>query len=189
MKPMTDDERAQIVGEEKHGLKSLNATIKAANKSDNVAYTLHSMELVSLPPMDARICDAVELEDRCYKYIEICVKDNMKPSLAGLALSLDVSRTTLIKYINGETKIPTENRYVLQRFNGVLNALLEDYMQNGKINPVSAIFIAKNNFGYKDMQEYVVNNAAQEETTPEGLIEEANLLLSAEPKKANEETE
>jgi hypothetical protein len=39
------------------------------------------------------------------------------------------------------------------------------------------------------MQEYVVNNTNQEETTPEGLIEEANLLLSAEPKKANEETE
>jgi hypothetical protein len=189
MKPMTEDEKAEQIGSKERELKNETTIMKAANKSDNVAYTLHSMELVSLPPMDARVCQAEDLEDRCYKYIEICVKDNMKPSLAGLALSLDVSRTTLIKYINGEAKIPTENRYVLQRFNGVLNALLEDYMQNGKINPVAAIFIAKNNFGYKDMQEYVVNNTNQEETTPEGLIEEANLLLSAEPKKANEETE
>lgn len=184
MKPMTDQEKADAVAREKH---NLTPSAKVASKSDNVAYTLHAMDLMSLPPIDARICQAKDLEYRCYEYIEMCVKADMKPSLAGFALSLDVARTTLIKYINGEVKIPTENRYVLQRFNGVLNALLEDYMQNGKINPVSAIFIAKNNFGYKDMQEYVVNNTNQEETTEEGLIEEANLLLSAEPKKANEE--
>ena len=29
-------------------------------------------------------------------------------------------------------------------------------MQNGKINPVSGIFLGKNNFGYQDKTEYVV---------------------------------
>ena len=29
-------------------------------------------------------------------------------------------------------------------------------MQNGKITPVSGIFLGKNNFGYKDQQEYVL---------------------------------
>jgi hypothetical protein len=32
----------------------------------------------------------------------------------------------------------------------------EHYMMNGKINPVSGIFLGKNNFGYQDKQEYVV---------------------------------
>jgi hypothetical protein len=32
----------------------------------------------------------------------------------------------------------------------------ENYMQNGKINPVSGIFLGKNNFGYQDKTEYVV---------------------------------
>ena len=29
-------------------------------------------------------------------------------------------------------------------------------MQNGKINPVSGIFLGKNNFGYQDKTEYVL---------------------------------
>ena len=32
----------------------------------------------------------------------------------------------------------------------------ENYMQNGKINPVSGIFLGKNNFGYQDKQEMVL---------------------------------
>ena len=34
--------------------------------------------------------------------------------------------------------------------------LWENYMQNGKINPVSGIFLGKNNFGYQDKQEHVL---------------------------------
>ena len=34
--------------------------------------------------------------------------------------------------------------------------LWENYMQNGKINPVSGIFLGKINFGYQDKTEYVV---------------------------------
>jgi hypothetical protein len=37
-----------------------------------------------------------------------------------------------------------------------MEILWENYMQNGKINPVSGIFLGKNNFGYQDKTEYVV---------------------------------
>ena len=33
---------------------------------------------------------------------------------------------------------------------------MEDYAQNGKINPVAAIFLMKNHFGYADKQEVVL---------------------------------
>ena len=33
---------------------------------------------------------------------------------------------------------------------------MEDYAQNGKINPVAAIFLMKNHFGYQDKQEVVL---------------------------------
>ena len=144
--------------------------------TDNVNFTLHNLDLMTLPPVNPKLASAEVLEKRCFEYLSICMRNNMKPSLAGLALTLDVSRTTLIDYITGSTQIPKDNEAVLRRFNGFLNALLEDYIQNGKINPVSAIFIAKNNFGYRDAQEYIVNNATQE-ASPESLIEEANLLL------------
>ena len=58
-------------------------------------------------------------------------------------------------------------------------------MMNGKVNPVAGIFVAKNNFGYKDSQEFVVNNDVREEASPEALMQEAQLLLEGEPKKAN----
>lgn len=160
---------------------------KRTSRADNVSYTLHTMQLMTFEPLDAKYCKAEDLEQRCVDYFELCVKDNMKPTVAGLALSLDCSRETLLKYINGETKIPVDNRMVLLRFSAALNSLMEDYMQNGKINPVAGLFLLKNNFNYKDTQEYVVNNQVQEDVAPEKLIEEANLLLGTEPKKANVE--
>lgn len=44
-------------------------------------------------------------------------------------------------------------------------------MQNGKINPVSGIFLMKNNMGYQDKQEYVLtpNNQLGEATSAEDL--------------------
>ena len=48
---------------------------------------------------------------------------------------------------------------------------MEDYMQNGKINPVSGIFLMKNNFGYADKQEVVLtpNNPLGEQKSTDEL--------------------
>ena len=188
-KEMTEEEKALQAREEigQQG-KKLPKNTKLSN-SDNVKYTIHSLDLMTLPPIDIRACPADVLRMRCIEYFEMCMRDDMKPSLAGFALALNMSRGTLIDYLNGQKPMPSDSLSELRRFNGVLNALMEDYMQNGKVNPVSAIFLMKNNFGYKDAQEFVVNNTMQEESTPEGLMQEADLLLSAEPKKANVETE
>ena len=40
----------------------------------------------------------------------------------------------------------------------------ETYMNSGKINPVSGIFLGKNNFGYQDKQEMVLTPNAQQES-------------------------
>ena len=155
------------------------------NKRDNVNFTLHNLDLMALPPIDCKIEMEEIVEKRCFDYFDTCMRNEMKPTTAGLALAIGVTRTTLLDYINGNTPIPKENRAVLQRYNTMLNSLMEDYMMNGKINPVAGLFLSKNNFGYKDTQEFVVNNNVQEESTPEALIEEANLLLEGEPKMAN----
>ena len=41
--------------------------------------------------------------------------------------------------------------------------LWENYMQNGKINPVSGIFLGKNNFGYQDKTEHVLTPKVQQD--------------------------
>ena len=59
---------------------------------------------------------------------------------------------------------------------GALTAQMEDYMQNGKINPVSGIFLMKNNMGYQDKQEVVVTPNQVNEVSETNLLEESNLL-------------
>lgn len=171
-----DEER---LPEKKQRIKSVK------EKKDDVNYTLHTMGLMTFEPVDVRVCSAEDVEKRCIEYFEYCIKDGMKPTYAGLALIFNLTREYLQKILSGAYKIPSDNRDVLVKYVSALNCLLEDYMQNGKINPVAGIFIMKNNHGYKDAQEYVVNNQVADETPPEKLIEEATLLLGTEPKKAN----
>ena len=178
MKPMTEEEKVNKV-RNKQDLPS------GITKNDNVNYLIHNLDLIKFSPIDCKVEQAEVISTRCFDYVELCMRNAMKPSIAGLALAIGVGRETLLNYINGVTPIPNDNRLVLQKFNGLLNSLMEDYMQNGKINPVTAIFLAKNNFGYKDTQEFVVNNNNQEEASAESLIEEANLLFDGESKMAN----
>ena len=45
-----------------------------------------------------------------------------------------------------------------------------DYMQNGKINPASGIFLAKNMFGYKDTQDVILTPNTQLSDVPADAI-------------------
>ena len=56
-----------------------------------------------------------------------------------------------------------------------LEQLWEYYMQNGKINPVSGIFLGKNNFGYVDKTEHVIEPRA---TLNESDLEQKYLTTS-----------
>jgi hypothetical protein len=55
----------------------------------------------------------------------------------------------------GNYRAGTHQQVILEAYD-LLEELWENYMQNGKINPVAGIFLGKNNFGYADKQEYVV---------------------------------
>ena len=55
----------------------------------------------------------------------------------------------------------------------VLEILWNDWMQNGKINPAAGIFIGKNMFGYKDVQDVVVtpNNPLGDDADPDAIAD------------------
>lgn len=113
------------------------------------------------------------LEESRFASEHICAEDDMKPSVAGLALAFGRDRRTLWKWANGIESdfIPPESRDFIKKAYQFLNAQMEDYAQNGKINPVAAIFLMKNHFGYQDKQEVVLtpNNQLGEVTPPEEL--------------------
>lgn len=120
---------------------------------DNARYLRHTMGMWDLPPID--IADAEQVEERIKWYFTYCVQDDMKPTVSGLAMALGVDRKTLNNWNRGETRGVT-HLPIVKKAMAALEILWEDYMQNGKINPVSGIFLGKNHFGYTDKQEIVV---------------------------------
>lgn len=138
------------------------------NPGDNTKYLNHNIQIAMLPAIDT--ADPKQVEARIFEYFNICGKNDMKPSMAGMALAIGVSRSTLWNWSVGDTRGNTHLDSIKKAVQ-MLDSQMVDYMQNGKINPVSGIFLMKNNFGYKEQQEVVVTPSSPlgEQTDPEEL--------------------
>lgn len=121
---------------------------------DNRKYILHSLRLAELPKVD--MANNEQVTQRCADYFQICAEDDMKPSVAGLALAMDIDRRYLWEIREGKKGKNPAVADTLKKAMKILDLQMVDYMQNGKINPVSGIFLMKNNFGYADKQEVVL---------------------------------
>lgn len=146
---------------------------------DNTRYIRHSLRLWALGDCD--MADNEKVAQRVHEYFVICMEEDMKPSMAGLALALGIDRTTLWRYINGALGKNPDVRNTLKKAGALLNVQMEDYMQNGKINPVSGIFLMKNNFGYADKQEVVLTPQSPLGDTKDTKELEARYLESVAP--------
>lgn len=145
---------------------------------ENARYNAHSLEIMTMPKINTN--DYRDVHQRSIDYFMICQRNDMKPNIAGYALALGVSRQTLKDWMSGKVRKPKEVQEELELFNNVLVAQMEDYMQNGKVNPVSGIFLAKNNYGYTDKQEIVVTPNIIDDSNADSLIDEAKLLADGE---------
>lgn len=131
-------------------------------QGDNRKYLMVSLELANLPDID--LTDPTQVQERITKYFEIYANNDMKPTVAGLGLALngmDRKRLWEIKTDNlkggvSPWNLPTATLELIKKAYKIMENQWENYMQNGKINPVSGIFLGKNNFGYQDKTEYVV---------------------------------
>ena len=134
-----------------------NQTVQT-EPGENTRYIHHSLQIARLPKID--MTDAQQVDKRVFEYFEICENNDMKPSVAGLAVALGMDRSTLLRYRQGIIGKNEDVRITLKRAVDLLDLQMSDYMQNGKINPVSGIFLMKNNFGYQDKTEVVVTPSA-----------------------------
>ena len=140
-------------------------------KGDNARYLRHALSSVNLPPID--ISNEKQVADRIEWYFEHCADEDMKPTVMGMANALGIDRRTLYDWGRGKFRDATHSP-VVKRAYAVLEELYEDYMLNGKINPVSGIFLGKNHFNYTDKQDIVVtpNNPLEQKRTAAELAEE-----------------
>ena len=140
-------------------------TAELTDPGDNTKFLSHALAIRAMPEIDTR--DPVQVKQRINDYFTLCAENDVKPSVKGFLNSLRVAKSTLWEWKTGGFRAGTHQAIILEAYD-VLEALWEDYMMNGKINPVSGIFLGKNNFGYQDKQEYVLT-PNQQQITPEDV--------------------
>lgn len=142
-------------------------------EGDNNKYTTFALAIMKFPKID--VTNPEQLRQRVIDYFQLCADHDMKPGVAavGLAIGLDRRRLWEIRsgVSNRNTTIPQECKDIISGVYDSLEVLWEGYMANGKINPVSGIFLGKNNFGYVDKQEHVLTPNQQLTTSDPATIE------------------
>ena len=143
---------------------------------DNTKFLSHDIKIMHLPTID--INDSSEVQKRIDDYFSICAEDDIKPSIASLALAFSVSRFDLYDYVNGRNeKIKNiESIHILKNAYNTINSYYEHMMNNGKINPVAGIFLMKNNMGYKDNTEHTISVNQDNNVTDNDILNRAALV-------------
>lgn len=139
-------------------------------EGDNAKYLTVNMRLFDMEEIDLQ--DVTQVNARLDEFFLLYAQNDMKPTVAGMAMALGMNRRTLIAIVNDyatggagyKSALPHEVALSIKKAYNLLENLWETYMNAGKLNPVTGIFLAKNNYGYQDKTEYVLTpNAKQEE--------------------------
>lgn len=135
---------------------------------DNAKFLSVQMSLLNMPNIDMN--NVEEVTARLNEYFMLYAQNDMKPTVAGMAIALNgMHRRTLWAIVNDaptggcgyKSALPQDVAYAIKKAYFLLENLWESYMNSGKINPVSGIFLGKNNYGYQDKTEYVVTPNVQ----------------------------
>ena len=143
---------------------------------DNTMYLQQSLELMNLPTIDLH--DVVAVQERINEFFNIMAKYDTKPTVAGMAMALGMDRRRLWAIRNDQptggsgygSALPPEVADCIKKAYMLMENLWENYMQNGKINPVTGIFLGKNNYGYQDTVEHVLTPNRPPESYSEAEI-------------------
>jgi hypothetical protein len=137
---------------------------------DNTRIVQTSMKFFDMPRVDLNDPDAVH--ERLCEYFKIYGEADLKPTVAGMAMALGIDRRRLWAIANEQPTggngykrvLPQESTDLVKKAYEILETSMENYASAGKINPVMAIFMMKNHFGYQDKTEYVLTPNQKQES-------------------------
>ena len=143
---------------------------------ENTKYILHDMKLSALP--DINVNNPEQMQQRINDYFRICSEDDIKPSVASLGLAFGIGRSTLFNWIAGKTNTLSnrESLDTLKKAYDSINSYYEHMMNNGKINPVAGIFLMKNNMGYQDTTQHIIQANNDQTMSLNDITDRAGLL-------------
>lgn len=140
-------------------------------KGDNAKIMSINIALFNMQDIDMTNAQAVT--GRLGEYFALYEQADLKPTVAGMAIALNgMSRQTLTAIahdrVTGSTgyksALPPEVTAIIKKAYKMMENMWETYMNSGKINPVSGIFLGKNNYGYQDKTEYVLTPNQQNDS-------------------------
>lgn len=123
---------------------------------DNTKYLNFLADMMLLPKIDLYTCTPEDVDEHIKRYLEVTANHDQRVSFANFALSLKISVAQLHNHINKKTRVSDAVHDRLMLIYSLLTASLEDGMISGSANTVASIFLAKNNFGYKDQTEQLI---------------------------------
>lgn len=163
-------------GKDKQPRKQRKDCTPTQSNAENTLMMKYHLELMSLGNLTDKN-NPEEVASRIMDYFTICANHGFRPAVASLALSLGIDRVTLFTWINGSGGVKNPDVInTLKKAYAIINAGYEDMMNSGKINPVSGIFLMKNNLGYRDQTDHVVTARQDQQETEESLVNRAGLL-------------
>ena len=110
-----------------------------------------------------------EIRNRVVDYFRIMSETNCRPTVAGLSMAFGMSRQMLTNLKAGRYSktgaygaMTEEGQNELRKAYEMLEVLYESYCMNDDINPMIAIYMGTNNYGYKNASQVDVNTPALE---------------------------
>ena len=151
------------------------ARLKEEDKAIRNAHITNAMlKVASLPPI--YVNNAEDLYNRAMEYFNICIEEGIKPTQEGLASAFKISTWTLGNWITGKTEKRKEVKEVLAWVHTTLQALTMQYTVEGQLNPITALFILKNNYGYTNDEKPIEVKEDSDKVDMEALRKKYELL-------------
>lgn len=155
-----------------------------ATPEDLRELTRHALELFEQQPPDLHKPE--EVKQAIIDYFQSCDRHGVRPANLGLYAALGMSKQDVSDVLRGanKSKVSPECIDIIKKVKRVLSTYRESLAMTGKLNPVTAIFWAKNYDGMTDTQQIEVTaqpgQAAQ--LTPEEIARqiEADIPIDAD---------
>lgn len=97
-----------------------------------------------------------EIRERLYKYFVETLENGEIPTVEEMSLALGYDRGTIWRWETGGEGSTPARRDLIKKAKEFLASFDAKLVQENKINPTTYIFRAKNYFGLRDTQEYVL---------------------------------
>ena len=161
-------EQGEQIVKKKRGSKSASLAHNTSAKAEDIRRI--GASLLKWYKMEKAVTDE-EIRERLKRYFVETLEAGEIPTVEEMCLALGYPRQTIWRWEVGEEGSTPTRRNLIKKAKELLASFDAKMVQEGKINPVTYIFRAKNYFGLKDQQEHILtpNNPLGDHTDPEDI--------------------